>query len=552
MATETQAGGGRTWAADVLSSLVVFMVALPLCIGIAQACGLPPMTGIVTGIVGGILVGALSGSPLQVSGPAAGLIVLVIQFLDDAQGTGRDRAGAVVLLGVTIFLAGLIQIGAGVLRVGQWFRAVSPAVVEGMLAGIGLTIFAKQFHDMVDDQAPKEVLQALVTIPQAIWKAVDPPAGVGPNHQEAAIIGVLTILVLATWKSVAPKRLRIIPAAVIGVLLAVLVNEFGRPVFEGLGMRIGPAVDDHGGIGVERVEIKANVLESFRLIAWPGWEVFGLSLIWKGAITFALIASAESLLCATAVDTMHQGPRTRYDRELVAQGVGNAVCGAIGALPMTGVIVRSSANVDAGAKTRLSTILHGLWLLLFVALLPGVLSRIPAAALAAILVYTGWKLLNVPRIARMWRESKSEALIYVATAAAIVLTDLLTGVVVGIVLSAAKLLYIFSHLRVIREDEPAAGRVHLTLEGAATFIRLPVLAEALDALPRGQQVYIHLDHVVLVDHAVLDLLTAFQKQYEGGGGRVAIDWDRLRGRLGAAQAPSGSLPVLRPRDEVKK
>jgi MFS superfamily sulfate permease-like transporter len=552
MATETQPGGGRTWAADVLSSLVVFMVALPLCIGIAQACGLPPMTGIVTGIVGGILVGTLSGSPLQVSGPAAGLIVLVIQFLDDAEATGRSRGAAVALLGVTIFLAGMIQVGAGLLRVGQWFRAVSPAVVEGMLAGIGLTIIAKQFHDMVDDQAPKEVLEALYTIPKAVWKAIDPPDGADANHQEAAIIGVLTILVLATWKSVAPKRLKIVPAAVVGVLLAVAVNEFGRPVFEGLGMRIGPAVDDHGGIGVERVVIRANVLESFRLIAWPGWEVFGLALIWKGAITFALIASAESLLCATAVDTMHNGPRTRYDRELVAQGVGNAVCGAIGSLPMTGVIVRSSANVDAGAKTRLSTILHGFWLLLFVALLPGVLSRIPAAALAAILVYTGWKLLNVPRIVRMWRESRSEALIYVATAAAIVLTDLLTGVVLGIVLSAAKLLWIFSRLKVIREDEPAAGRVHLTLEGAATFIRLPVLAEALDALPRGKQVYVHLDQVRLVDHAVIDLLTAFQKQYEGGGGRVAIDWARLRGQLGTAETPSGSLPVLRPRDEVKK
>src|SRR4051812_3592047 len=151
--------------ADVLASMVVFMVALPLCIGIAQACGLPPMTGIVTGIVGGILVGALAGSPLQVSGPAAGLIVLVIQFLDDAEALGNSRADAVVLLGMAVVLAGALQVLAGACKIGQWFRAVSPAVVEGMLAGIGVTILAKQFHDMVDDTAPKQVLDALLTIP---------------------------------------------------------------------------------------------------------------------------------------------------------------------------------------------------------------------------------------------------------------------------------------------------------------------------------------------------------------------------------------------------
>ncbi|MBX9626004.1 MAG: SulP family inorganic anion transporter [Gemmataceae bacterium] len=529
--------GSPGWA-DVLSSLVVFMVALPLCIGIAQACGLPPMAGIVTGIVGGILVGTLSGSPLQVSGPAAGLIVLVIQFLDDAEATGRDRAGAVVLMGVTIALAGLIQVAAGAFRVGQWFRAVSPAVVEGMLAGIGLTIIAKQFHDMVDDTAPKKVVDALLTIPGAVLKAFDPSDEPGkPNHQEAAFIGVVTILILATWKSVVPKRLAIVPAAVVAVVVAVLINEFGRVPFERLGFQIGPAVDDHGGIGVERVEIKANVLAAFHLIAWPGWEVFTLGLIWKGAVTFAVIASAESLLCATAVDTMHNGPRTRYDRELMAQGVGNVVCGAIGSLPMTGVIVRSSANVDAGARSRLSTILHGLWLLLFVALLPGVLSRIPAAALAAILVYTGWKLLNLPGLVRLWRESRSEALVFVATAAGIVLGDLLTGVVLGVLLSAAKLLYLFSHLKVARRDEPEAGRVHLTLDGAATFLRLPLLAEALEAVPPGQKLHLHLDRVRLADHAIMQLLENFQKQYEAAGGRVFINWGQLHPN-GSKERPS--------------
>src|SRR5581483_5722526 len=206
----------------------------------------------------------------------------------------------------------------------------------------------------------------------------------------------------------------------------------------------------------------ANLLDGLTPLAvhWPGWGVLLSGLVWKAAVTFALIASAETLLCAVAVDAMHAGPRTRFDRELAAQGVGNVVCGALGALPMTGVIVRSSANVGAGARTRRSAILHGAWLLLFVSLFPGLLSRIPLAALAAVLVYTGWKLVNLPGLARLWRESRSEAAIFAATAAAIIATDLLTGVVLGVVLSAAKLLWTFSHLDVVREDDPEHKRVH--------------------------------------------------------------------------------------------
>ena len=532
--TEPKPPGG-TLAADFLASLVVFMVALPLCIGIAQACGLPPEAGLVTGIVGGLVVGFLAGSPLQVSGPAAGLIVLVVQFLDDAKTV--PGTNTVVLLGLTLVLAGLIQITAGALRLGQWFRAVSPAVVEGMLAGIGATIIAKQFHEMVDDTAPKKVLDGLLTIPQAVWKGYDPPAGASANHTEAAVIGLLAILILALWKTVAPKRLKVVPAAVVAVLAAILVNEFGRPIFEACGARIGPAVDEHGGIGVERVQIASSLADAVKPIGWLGWEILTLALVWKGAFTFALIASAETLLCAVAVDGKHTGPRTNFDRELVAQGVGNAICGVLGALPMTGVIVRSAANVEAGAKTRRSAILHGLWLLLFVSLLPGVLARIPSAALAAVLVYTGWKLLNLPGLWKLWKESKSEALIFVATGVTIVGADLLAGVVLGVVLSALKLLLRFSHLRVTRVDDANHKRVHLHLEGAATFLRLPVLAKALEAVPQGQELHVHLNGVQLVDHAILHLLLTFQKQYEATGGTLFLDWERLHAHFNGTDAP---------------
>ena len=498
--------------ADLLASFVVFMVALPLCIGIAQACGLPPEAGVVTGVVGGILVGLIAGSPLQVSGPAAGLIVLVVQFLDDAHRAGHTGTAAVALLGLAILIAGGLQVLAGLFRIGQWFRAVSPAVVEGMLAGIGITIFAKQFHEMVDDTAPKAVLDALATIPQAIWKGIVPPADARADHAAAALIGLLTILVLVGWKALIPKKWAFVPAAVVAIALSILVVELA-------------------GLGVERVQISSNLMDGLTPIRWEGWGVLGSGLVWKAAVTFAIIASAETLLCAAATDTMHSGPRTKYDRELIAQGVGNLVCGALGALPMTGVIVRSSANVEAGAKTRLSAVLHGVWLLAFVALLPGVLSRIPGSALAAVLVYTGWKLLNFPGLYRLAKQSRSEALIFVATAVAIVVGDLLMGVVLGIVLSAIKLLYLFSHLEIVRQDTPAEQRVDLHLEGAGTFLRLPKLAAALDAIPPGVTLHIHLDRLRLVDHAVMTLLTTFRKQFEAQGGTLSLDWEQLQSQF---------------------
>jgi MFS superfamily sulfate permease-like transporter len=527
-----------SFATEILASLVVFMVALPLCIGIAQACGLPPEAGIITGIVGGLVVGVLAGSPLQVSGPAAGLIVLVMQFLSDAKKLDVG-VSPVVLLGLAIVIAGLIQLLAGVFRIGQWFRAVSPAVVEGMLAGIGVTIIAKQFHEMVDTNAPEKLFASLKAIPESIRLAFDPPASANANHTEAAAIGLVSLIILALWKTVSPKKLKLVPAAVVAVLVAVLINEFGRPIFEGLGVRIGPAVDNHGGIGVERVQISARLMDSVKPISLPTWEILTLGLVWKGALTFALIASAETLLCAVAVDTKHNGPRTNFDRELIAQGVGNMLCGAVSALPMTGVIVRSAANVEAGAKTRWSAILHGLWLLLFVSLLPGLLSRIPASALAAVLVYTGWKLLNLPGLWHLWKESKTEAFIFVATAATIVGQDLLAGVITGIVLSALKLLIRFSYLEITRKDDPETRSVHLHLVGSATFLRLPMLASALEAVPRGQQLHVHLDDVQLVDHAILHLLITFQKQYEATGGKMFMNLERLHARFHGDRQKNG-------------
>ncbi|MCZ7593971.1 MAG: SulP family inorganic anion transporter [Hyphomicrobium sp.] len=232
-------------------------------------------------------------------------------------------------------------------------------------------------------------------------------------------------------------------------------------------------------------------------------------------------------MCATAVDQMHRGPRTKYDRELAAQGVGNAICGALGVLPMTGVIVRSSANVEAGAETRASAIMHGVWLLLFVSLLPFTLAYIPVSALAAILVFTGYKLAYPKIVPTLLQYGRGEVLIYLVTIVMIVATNLLEGVLIGLGLSLIKLLYAFSHLDVRKEGNGSENRVDLYLKGSATLIRLPKLAAELEALKPGAQVHVHINELDYIDHACLDLLSNWDRQHVATGGSLTIEWDEL-------------------------
>jgi MFS superfamily sulfate permease-like transporter len=227
------------------------------------------------------------------------------------------------------------------------------------------------------------------------------------------------------------------------------------------------------------------------------------------------------------VNQLAPGSRTNYDRELAAQGVGNMVCGLLGALPMTGVIVRSSANVHAGAKTRLSAILHGVWLLVFVVALSQVLQLIPTASLAAVLVYTGYKLINIKEIKKLRQAGWGEVVIYAATLGTIVVEDLLTGVLVGIALAAGKLLYTFSRLNVRVSEDARHGRQTMQLSGAATFVGLPKLAAALEQVPTSAELHVELDRLTYIDHACLELLTSWARQHEATGGRLVIDWDSL-------------------------
>ena len=496
---------------DAMASVVVFLVALPLCMGVAIASGVPPTSGLITGIIGGLVVGVFAGSPFQVSGPAAGLTVLVWQLV---------QQHGLPMLGVIVLLAGLLQLTAGLLKLGQWFRAVSPAVIHGMLAGIGLLILTAQFHVMLDGKPIGKGIDNLLAIPDAVNRAIT--GGGAPLH--ALCIGMLSITVMAVWGAYAPKKLKVLPAPLIAVVASVIAAGYFK-------------------LNIAYVIVPDNI---WSVIQYPTLDslkhVFDTHIL-IAAVSVAFIASAETLLCASAVDQMHQGQRTKYDKELAAQGLGNAICGLLGVLPMTGVIVRSSANIEAGAKTRASAIFHGVWLLLFAAVLPFTLRYIPVSSLAAVLVFTGYKLAYPKALPKLLEFGKSEVAIATVTIIVIVGADLLKGVVLGLLLSLFKLLYVFSQLDIECRDDADKNSVHLRLTGSATLIRLPMLAAALEQVHPGRDVHVHLDKLEYIDHACFDLLANWEKQHKATNGSLAIEWDELSRKF--HQRRSGALNTSR-------
>lgn len=511
---------------DLLASFVVFLVALPLCMGIAIASGVDPARGLVTGIVGGIVVGFLTGSPLAVSGPAAGLTVIVFDFINQKREAYLAQHGdleslsesaraaaeadafnqALVAFGVAVALSGVLQLAAGLFRLGPWFRAVSPAVIKGMLAGIGVLIFSSQFHVMVDDHPAASGVTNLLTIPRALYKGLVPLDG--STHHLAAATGALTIITIISWEKFSPSRVSLIPGPLVGIIVATTFAWIMR-------------------LDIMNLDVPHNLSDN---LTFPSSDWMGLLFDQKvliAAVVLAVVASAETLLCANAVDQLHNGPRTKYDKELVGQGVGNIICGCLGALPMTAVIVRSKANLDAGAKSPLSAILHGVWLLAFVVTLPFVLNYIPRASLGAILVYIGYKLINPKSVVELWKYGKSEVVIFLVTIAVIVIEDLLTGIIVGSLLSAAKLLYNFSHLRTSLDYGDDDTIAVLKLQGSATFIRLPKLADVLEQIPPDTELHVDFEGLSYIDHACLELLVNWAKQHESAGGTLVIDWESL-------------------------
>ncbi|MFI5679154.1 SulP family inorganic anion transporter [Streptomyces cellulosae] len=480
-------GPKADFATDITASLVVFLVALPLCIGVAVASGVPAELGIISGVIGGLVVGAARGSTLQVSGPAAGLAALVAETVAEH---------GVAMLGVIVLCSGILQIVLGVVKLGRMFQAISLAVVQGMLAGIGLPLMFSQVYPMADSKAPGVPIENMAGIPGLV-------ADIVTDRQAmiATLLGVVTVVLSFMWKKV-PGPVKKVPAALVAV-------------------GIGIAVAALPGVDVKTLQV-GDLLAA---VSVPGGEQFaGLAdvAIITSILTFTVIASAESLFTAAAVDRMHSGPRTRYNTELIAQGAGNTVAGILGALPITAVVARSSANVQAGAKTRLSRTLHGLWLLAFALLLPQVLALIPISVLAGVLVHSGWKLFGPEEFPKMWRQDRGEFVVMTLTTLVIVATALLEGVLIGlaagIVLAALRMSQTVIRQHV--EDDTAK----VVMAGNATFLRLPKVIEALEAAVASgkQRIRLDLTGVTHLDHACRNQIEEFTAQQRGRGLRVEL------------------------------
>jgi carbonic anhydrase len=499
------AGSGR-WRIftrhDVPASVVVFLVAVPLSLGIAAASGAPLVAGVVAAVVGGVVVGALSGAPLQVSGPAAGLAVIVAGVVGDY---GWPATVAIVAM------AGLVQVALGLCRVGRVALTLSPAVVHGMLAGIGIVIALGQVHVVLGGAAQGSAWDSLLQLPAQL---------VG-HHDAAVLVGVITVVVLLAWPRVV--KVSFLPAA----LAAVSVATAAAAVLD---------------LDVVRVSLPDDPL---RVPVLPRWPDAGLAAVVSGALTVAVVASVESLLSAVAVDKLHDGRRANLDRELIAQGAGNVVSGLLGGLPITGVIVRSSTNVAAGARTRASAILHGLWIALSVLLLTNVLELIPMSALAAVLVVVGLRLISVARMRTFLRHR--ELPVYLVTAAGVVVVDLVTAVVLGVTVALLFALYRLTRCD-IRSEQQDHRRWLIHISGTLVFLGVGRLARQLRQVPPGREVVVEL-HLDFLDHAAFEAIEDWRSGYERLGGQVQITdvndtWfdTAVRGRLGLRKRLPAALP----------
>ena len=461
---------------DLPASLVVFLVALPLSLGIAIASGAPALAGLIAAVVGGVVAGALGGSPLQVSGPAAGLTVVVASLV--------DQFGWKVTCAITV-AAGVLQVLFGLSRVARAALAISPVVVHAMLAGIGLTIALQQVHVLLGGQSHSSAWQNLTQLPGQLIDLQGPDV----------VLGVLVIAILIAWRWV-PGVAGKVPAPLVAVLAATLVAVAFMP-------------------DVDRVRLDGSLLDA---IALPGLPDGNWGAVAVGVLTVALIASVESLLSAVSVDKMRPGHRTNFDRELIGQGAANVLSGGIGGLPVTGVIVRSSTNVAAGAKTRASAIMHGVWVLVFAVPFAGLAELIPMAALAGLLIMIGVQLVKRAHIETA--RKTGDIAVYAVTVVGVIFLNLLEGVLIGLALSMALITWRVVRARMSAEsDDDGSWRV--VIEGSCTFLSLPRLTAVLASVPEGTDVTVELS-VDFMDHAVREAIEDWRRQHSASGGSVAI------------------------------
>jgi MFS superfamily sulfate permease-like transporter len=478
---------------DILSGLIVFLIALPLCLGIALASGAPLFAGIVAGIVGGIVIGFLSGSQLSVTGPAAGLTAIVLVAIGEL--------GAFDIFLCSVIIAGMVQFVLGILKAGTIANYFPSSVIEGMLAGIGLTIIIKQLPDAVG--YTKQNHDSMVDADDGFSMSIIEDA---LKHIEpgAALIAVVGILILILWQTKTFSKLRLLPSGLVVVVTGVLLNMFFKSSSPTLYL------DETHLVNLPVAESFTGFLGHF---TGPDFNGFLNPKVWQTGFVIAIVASIETLLCIEATDKLD--PQKRYtpvNRELRAQGIGNVISGLIGGLPVTSVIVRSSANINAGARTKLSTIIHGMLLLVCVASIPVVLNMIPKAALAAILIYTGYRLCKPSVFRHMWKEGGLMQFIpFAATAVCVVSLDLLKGVGIGMVISIFYILR--QNMRIPyyyqRSSFSNGELVKITLAQEVSFLNKASIKETLESLPENTSVIIDASQTEYIDFDVLDLIREF-------------------------------------------
>ena len=509
------AGLHQNWRTDMMSGFLVFLIALPLCLGIASASNVPPMAGIITAIVGGVLVSRFNGSFVTINGPAAGLIVVILDAVTEL-GHGDPMAGYKYTL-AAIVCASVIQTMIGLLKGGKLSAFFPSSVVHGMLAAIGITIMAKQVHKLlgVSVDPATSVFNTIGQIPNSLVEM----------NPEVATIGFIGLALMISWSLLKNRFLKMIPAPLLVVIVGFVLGQYFDLDHEHVYMFLpnDPILPHHEySIGPKfLVQIPEHFIAGF---AFPDFSLVRELAFWKHVMMICLIGSLESLISAAAVDKLD--PCKRYsdlNRDLTAVGVGNTLCGLIGGVPMIAEIVRSSANVNNGAKTGWANFFHGLFLLIFVALFPKLIHEIPLASLAALLVFTGFKLAAPKEFMKTLEIGYEQLIVFITTIIAVLATDLLVGVAIGMV--AEFLVHVLRSvhwdevLKLYHEvEETEPGVYHVRIDGAAFFANFLSLKSELASLPDGRKLIFDLSEAETIDHTVMEFIHHYCEDYQRRGG----------------------------------
>ncbi|MGL5938585.1 MAG: SulP family inorganic anion transporter [Phocaeicola sp.] len=477
--------------------LVVFLVALPLCLGVALASGAPPMAGVISGIMGGLVVGLLSNSSISVSGPAAGLTAIVL--------TAITQLGSFEMFLCAGIIAGFIQILLGFLKAGSISNYFPSNVIEGMLAGIGLIIILKQLP-YAFGSVDGGIFSTSFFEPGYSSETITAFCNNFSNsmHWGAVIISIVSLGLLILWdKSPRLRSYKLLPGALVAVVASIALNALFQQVGGDLYLDSEYRVD---------LPILSSLSEAGSLITFPDFSAMLNPKTWTVGITIAIVASIETLLCVEAADKMDIQKRlTDTNRELFAQGIGNLASSLVGGLPMTSVVVRSSANASAGATSKMATVIHGLFLLISVLSIPFILNLIPLATLSSVLLLVGYKLAKPSLMLHFWHKGKYQFIPFAATLVAVVATDLLKGVAIGMIISISYILignmkraYYLSEDELQPEDE-----VYMTLAEEVSFLNKASIKNTLRGIKPGMKMTIDASRTTYIAHDVLELIEDF-------------------------------------------